>query len=91
MSEPTLEQVEQMHEHNIAAWRAMIKIVANSEIDFIAENERDRAIAIALANGLAFQINNIPHGVKVKSLATAFEYLFAKLEAFPMAMEVEEL
>ena len=89
--EPTIEQVERMHDANAAAWRNMIKVVANSEIDFISENEADRTIKLTLNTGRVYELSKIPTNVNVRSLGIALEYLFVKLESFPMAMEVKEL
>lgn len=89
--EPTISEVEHMHDRNGAAWRAMIKVVANSEINFISENEADRTIKLALNTGRVYEISRVPTNVNIRSLAVALEYLFVKLEAFPMAMEVKEL
>lgn len=86
-----ISEVERMHNANAAAWRAMIKVVANSEIDFISENETDRTIKLALNTGRVFEISKIPTNVKLQSVAIMFEYMFSKFEFFPMAVEVKEL
>lgn len=86
-----ITEVEHMHNRNAAAWRAMIKVVANSEIDFITEDEAERTIKLTLNTGRVFELSNIPAKVNIHSLAIALEYMFVKLEAFPMAMEVKEL
>lgn len=90
--EPDISEVELMHDTNAAAWRRMIKEIANAEIEFIMENEAERSVTIVLNNGRKFTVSKIPYAKvkKVHSLGMAFEYLFSKLEAFPMAMEVKE-
>jgi hypothetical protein len=89
--EPDITEVERMHDTNAAAWRAMIKVIANSEIDFVAHSEGERTVTLKLNTGKVYRISNIPTNIKVQSLLVALQYLFVKLEAFPMAMEVKEL
>lgn len=89
--EPDITEVEHMHNRNGAAWRRLIKECANAEIDFVAHSEGERTVTLKLNNGKVFRISKIPTNIKVQSLLAALEYLFVKLEAFPMAMEVEEL
>lgn len=88
--EPDISEVELMHDTNAAAWRRMIKEIANAEIAIIGENDEKREIKIGLNTGRVFTITNIPSKVNIHSLGIAFEYLFVKLEAFPMTMEVKE-
>lgn len=89
--EPNITEVEHMHDTNAAAWRAMIKAVANAELQTVAVDKGYRKIQLGLNNGRTFEISRIPTNVNIDSLAIALKYMFNKLEAFPMAMEVKEL